>query len=74
MVSTIVSALLPLALKLIGYFVEKQAKKGEAKIAWLKFLDSIESSLGDSARLRSSYQAQRDRIRAVLQESSRKKK
>ena len=69
---TILTSVLPLALKMIGYFIEKKIAKGEmekeARKAYLDFLNKIEPSLQDSARLRKSAQSQMDRLKEQLNE------
>lgn len=59
----IIEALLPFAVKLIGAYFEKRQDKVEARQAFLAFVEKMQSHAGDSARLRSSYQAQIDRLK-----------
>ena len=67
---TIITTVLPFALKIIGYFVDKKIKEGklteEARKAFLSFLGAIEPSLKDSARLRKSAQSQMERLKEQL--------
>lgn len=70
---TIITTVLPFALKIIGYFVDKKIKEGklteEARKSYMSFLESIEPSLKDSARLRKSAQSQMDRLKEQLKET-----
>lgn len=62
---TIISALLPFAVQIIAAYFERNKDKKEAREAFLSFVQKMQSSAGDSARLRSSYQAQIDRLKKV---------
>jgi len=69
---TVITTILPLVLKILGYFVDKKIKEGklseEARKAYLNFLSSIEPSLTDSARLRKSSQSQIERLKEQLKD------
>ncbi len=70
---SIIMTVLPFALKMIGYFVDKKIKEGkltaEARKSYMNFLESIEPALKDSARLRKSAQSQMDRLKEQLKEN-----
>lgn len=63
MTATLVSAFLPFAIKIITAYLEKNEDKKEARKLFLQFVEKMQSSAGDSASLRSSYQAQIDRLK-----------
>lgn len=63
MTMTLVNAFLPFAIKIITAYLEKNEDKKEARKLFLQFVEKMQSSSGDSATLRSSYQAQIDRLR-----------
>lgn len=67
-----IKLLLPWALKLIGYFIEKEVKDGkikkETRVSYLDFLKNMEPSLGDSARLRRESQSQIERLKEQMNE------
>lgn len=60
--ATIITAVLPILLKTLGYFIDKGIKdakeRKEAREAYVGFIRKIEGSFTDSARLRKSAQAQ----------------
>lgn len=60
---TIITALLPLALQIISMFLAKNKDKQEAREAFLVFVQKMQNSSGESARLRSSYKAQIERLK-----------
>lgn len=60
---SIVNALLPLALQIIGLWFEKNKDKKEARAAFLAFVEKMQATSGSSARLRSSYQSQIERLK-----------
>jgi len=63
---------LPLALKILGLFINKKIEQGkltkEARKAYLDFLSHIEPSLTNSARLRKSSQSQVERLKEQLKD------
>ena len=65
MTATIVSALLPFAIKIISAWFEKNQDKKEAREAFLSFVEKMQSNAGNSASLRKSYQAQIERLKKV---------
>lgn len=62
---TIISALLPFAIQILTAYFERNKDKKEAREAFLSFVQKMQSGSGESARLRSSYQAQIDRLKKV---------
>lgn len=62
----IIKLVLPMLLKIIGLFVDKGIKgrtaRQEARNRFYLFLDAIEPSLGDSARLRKNISKQRKEL------------
>lgn len=60
---TIISALLPLALQIISMFLKQNSDKKEARDAFLIFIEKMQNNSSESARLRSSYKAQIERLK-----------
>lgn len=60
MILSIITAALPLLLKIIGFILDRIKDNKEAKEAFLKFLKSIEPHSKACVRLRKSYMSQRD--------------
>lgn len=64
---TIIVMMLPMILKVLGFFIDKGIKdankKKAAKDAYINFIRKVEISFTDSARLRKSAQAQIERLK-----------
>jgi hypothetical protein len=60
---TIITSLLPLALQIISMFLKNNESKKEAREAFLVFIQKMQNNSGESARLRSSYKAQIERLK-----------
>ena len=56
--TTIVTSLLPFAVKLISYFIDKNHKSKERDKKWLEFLKQIQNEENVSVRLRKETQKQ----------------
>lgn len=63
MAKLLVTALLPWALKIIEYFLDKSVKKAELKQKFLNFVHAMANDSGQSAKLRKSYQTQLKRLK-----------
>jgi len=66
MMNSIIAALLPFAIKIIASWFEKNEQKKEARDAFLKFVEAMQKSGSDSARLKKSYEEQLERLRNGL--------
>lgn len=62
----IVTALLPMALKLITMYLTKSGAKIEAQKKWLDFMESLEESMTAPSKLRRSYAQQKARVDAII--------
>lgn len=63
MATTLITAFLPFAIKIITAYLEKGEDKKEARELFLKFIEKMNNNAGNSTSLRTSYQAQIDRLR-----------
>ena len=64
--TTILSAVLPLALNLIGRWIAHQDKESEAVKAYYAFIEAMGKQPAKSARLRRSLEGQRARLEKQL--------
>lgn len=64
--ATIITSLLPFAIKLITMFFEKNESNKEAKVAFLNFISVMEQHSGNSAKLRISYKEQIERLKDAI--------
>lgn len=55
---TIIAAIVPLAVKVIGYFFDKGVVNAELKAQWIQFVLSMQDHGIISSNLRDSYQKQ----------------
>lgn len=55
-------AFLPIAIRLIGYFIDRSVKDAEIKGRWLDFVLAMQAKGIISAKLRDDYQRQRDEL------------
>lgn len=60
---TVVTAFLPVAIKIITSYLNSQADKKEAREAFIAFVEKMQSSSNGSVKVRNSYQAQIDRLK-----------
>lgn len=67
-IMTIVTALIPLAVKLINHFVAKKELEVETKKKFLEFVDSLDQDLKVPAKIRKNVKKQRDRLDELLKE------
>lgn len=72
--TSILSALLPFAVKIIQNYFEKQKGKQESKRKWIAFIESMAGTLTNSAGLRKSWQDQADRLKDQMDEPTEKAK
>lgn len=63
MTATLITAFLPFAIKIISAYLDKNKDKKEARKAFLLFVEKMQSTAGNSASLRNSYQNQIDRLK-----------
>lgn len=61
--TSIVTALIPFAIKILNSYFEKNKDKKDQREAYLKFLESMQSSASTPATMRNSYQDQIRRLR-----------
>ncbi len=64
----IITAILPMAIKLITAFLSKSDAKQETKKKWLEFMNSLEESADAPSRLRKSYTKQISEVDAMIKE------
>jgi len=62
----IISSLLPLAIKLITAYLDRQEGDTIAKEKFLDFIGSMEESMKTPSKLRKTYKEQGDRLRERL--------
>lgn len=63
MMTSIITAILPFAIKIIAAWFAKNEEKKEAREAFLKFIEAMQNDSTGSAGLKSSYQQQLERLR-----------
>ena len=71
-VGTVLSSLLPLAVRLITAWLNKNSEDKELKKKWYSFIESLESSVHVPAKLRDSASRQRKRLDDMLAEIDKK--
>ncbi len=69
----IVTALLPVLLKLIGYALDKNKAAVDSKKSWLELVKLIEKDLGKSVSLNDNDRAQADDLHRQWEEKYGKK-
>ncbi len=63
MTATIITALLPFAIKILSLYFESKDVDKKSKLDWKQFLEKVQSKPSTSVRLKKSVDAQLDRLR-----------
>ena len=64
----LLSAILPLAIKIIMAYLERKEVDNEVRRRFMKFVESLETSMKSPAKLRQSYKKQGDRLDEMMRE------
>lgn len=67
----IITALLPLALRLVGKYLDGKQASAETKAKYLAFVEAASAEFGSSAALKKSYDAQKARMDAIEAERNK---
>lgn len=65
---SLLSLLVPLALRLIGAWLDKQENAAEAQKSFIDFVEKASSTLQGSAKVKQSFDAQKDRLQKMRDE------
>ena len=68
--ASIILALIPLILKLLGVYFESQKASNEQRQAFLEFVKAIQPQSGESAKSRESYGEQIKRLQERIDKES----
>lgn len=68
--TAIVGAVLKILLSVIGFFINKKQGNDEVMRNYIKFVESVSQSYGESARLKKSYGSQIERLKAQIKANS----
>lgn len=64
--ASIILALIPLILKLLGVYFESEKASADQRQAFLKFLEAVQPQAGESAKNRESYGEQVKRLQEQI--------
>jgi hypothetical protein len=65
-ITVLAPIVLPIVIKLLGYYLEHVAKDAEAQKKFMEFVNSLKDSPNVPAGVRKSAQRQSDRLDAIL--------
>lgn len=63
--TSIITALLPIALKILNSYFEKNETDTQARFAYLKFLEAMQKGQSTPAKAKNSYDAQIQRLETI---------
>lgn len=73
LIITLITTLLPLAVKLITYIIDKNNNSDELRKQFLELLQTLQSHEDTPTKIKDKCQAQIDRIKAILEKENQAK-